>query len=436
MGNFTYKDFVYDDFTYDDWSYKDYEESEQVKKYKYNLDNHNASQPGEYQSRYQAIADEVLNNYLNRDKFSYDLNGDALYQQYKDKYVTQGKLASQDTMAQAAAMTGGYGNSYAATVGNQAYQASLQNLNDVVPELYQMAYNQYQQEGQDMLTQYGIYMDKENQDYSRYRDTVADWNSERDYLTNLYNAERNYDYSIYSDNRNFDYGVYSDNRNFAYGQYSDDRTLAQTQYNADRTLAYDDYRNDIADEQWQKTYEQALAEYAYQKERDAVADQQWQQSLAEQQRQYDASLAEQQRQYNQNNSYQSQIDALTSQYSSYINPDDIEVDDNGNITSVKGYTVSGNSSSTTYTPTISGFKTTKGDNFTVSVDGKSYTVENKGKVDDAATIKKLANATSHGDIKLLNGTAYYVKGNSYYKLGAVALWGKSDYGNLVSKLQG
>ena len=273
-------DFYYKDFEYDDWKYDDYQESEQVKQYQSALNNHNTSKPGEYQSKYQSIADEVLNNYMNRDKFSYDLNGDALYQQYKDKFVTQGKLASQDVMAQASAMTGGYGNSYAATVGNQAYQASLQNLNDVVPELYQMAYNQYQQEGQDMLTKYGIYMDKENAEYGRYRDTVADWQTERDYLTNQYNAERSWDYSKYSDNREFDYGVYSDNR-----------TLAQTQYNADRSLAYDEYRNAIADEQWNKTYEQALAEYNYQKERDSVADQQWKDSYALQERQIAASEA-------------------------------------------------------------------------------------------------------------------------------------------------
>ena len=157
MGDFKYKDFEYDDFTYGDWSYDDYQESEQVKKYQAALDNHNTTKPGEYQSKYMGLADEVLNNYMNRDKFSYDLNGDALYQQYKDKYITQGKMASQDVMAQAAAMTGGYGNSYAANVSNQAYQASLQQLNDVVPELYQMAYDKYQQEGQDMLNQYCLY---------------------------------------------------------------------------------------------------------------------------------------------------------------------------------------------------------------------------------------------------------------------------------------
>lgn len=409
-------EFKYKDFEYDDWSYKDYEESEQVKQYLNNLNSHNASKPGEYVSKYQAVADEVLNNYMNREKFSYDLNGDALYQQYKDKYVTQGKLASQDVMAQAAAMTGGYGNSYAANVSNQAYQASLQNLNDIVPELYGMAYDQYKQEGQDMLNKYSIYMDRENTEYGRYRDTVADWNAERDYLLNQYNAERTWDYSQYSDNRNFDYSVYSDNRN-----------LAQTQYNADRDLAYNEHRNAIADQQWQDTFNQALAEFNYQKERDAIADSQWQQSFDLQK---DVS------------SYQNQISALNSQIAGMINPDDIEVDDDGNITSVKGYTVSGNSSAAKATPSISGFRTTKGDNFTITLGENSYNVENKGKVDDNATIKKLANATSYGNIKIYNGNAYLMQGNSYYKLGDlngflnIGVSKKSGYSDFLLALQG
>lgn len=64
---------------------------------------------------------ELFEKLQNQEKFSYDLNGDALYQQYKDQYTTQGKLAMMDTMGQAAALTGGYGNSYAQGVGQQAY---------------------------------------------------------------------------------------------------------------------------------------------------------------------------------------------------------------------------------------------------------------------------------------------------------------------------
>ena len=134
--------------------------------------------PGDFTSDYTEAAKQAMEKYMNRDKFSYDLNGDALYQQYKDQYMTQGKLAMQDTMGQAAAMTGGYGNSYAQSVGQQTYQGYLQQLNDKVPELYQMALDQYNQEGENLLNQYGLLSSREETDYGRYRDQVADWNTE------------------------------------------------------------------------------------------------------------------------------------------------------------------------------------------------------------------------------------------------------------------
>lgn len=221
------------------FTYKDYAESDAVKKAQAALDAHNAGKPLDYQSKYGSLAEEAANAWANRDKFTYDLNGDALYQQYKDKYINQGRLAMQDTIGQASAMTGGYGNSYAATAGNQAYQASLQNLNDIVPQLYQMAYDQYKQEGQDMLNKYNLYNTMENQEYSRYRDTVSDWTSERDYLANAYNNERTYDRSIYDSDKNFAYGTWSDDRNYNY------------QVERDR----------IADEQWQKTFDESIRQY-------------------------------------------------------------------------------------------------------------------------------------------------------------------------------
>ena len=127
-----------------------------------------------YYSKNAKLADDELQKYMNRDPFNYDFNADALYQQLKDKYVQQGKMASQDTMGQAAAMTGGYGNSYAQSVGQQAYAAQLQNLNDIVPELYQMALDNYNREGEDMLNKYALYSAEEQKDYERYW-TEKEW---------------------------------------------------------------------------------------------------------------------------------------------------------------------------------------------------------------------------------------------------------------------
>lgn len=102
--------------------------------------------------------------------FSYDVNSDALYQQYADQYMRQGKLASADVMGQAAAMTGGFGNSYAATVGNQAYQSYLQQLNDRVPELYQAALERYNMDKQDLYDQYGMLLSEYEREYGEHSD--------------------------------------------------------------------------------------------------------------------------------------------------------------------------------------------------------------------------------------------------------------------------
>ena len=110
----------------------------------------------------------LKNDIENYDDFSYDINSDALYQQYAEQYMRQGKLASADVMGQAAAMTGGYGNSYAATVGNQAYQSYLQQLNDRVPELYQLALDRHNMGKQDLYDQYGMLLSEYEREYGLY----------------------------------------------------------------------------------------------------------------------------------------------------------------------------------------------------------------------------------------------------------------------------
>lgn len=208
------------------FTYDDYIESDTVKQANAALQAHNAAEPGDFTYEWQAQLDDTINKILNREKFSYDVNSDALYQQYKEQYQSLGKLAMQDTMGQAAAMTGGYGNSYASSVGNQAYQQYLSRLNEVVPELYGMALDRYNAEGQELYNQYAMLGDRESFEYGKYRDTVSDWMVERDYLAGRRDAERSFDYGMYSDKLNLD---------------------------------YTDHRNAIADEQWRQSHELNVA---------------------------------------------------------------------------------------------------------------------------------------------------------------------------------
>lgn len=246
------------------FSYKDYLESEAVKKLReqasqYQTYNESQAVKDSYNAYKQQEANKIadwtggtygqslkdqMDKINNREKFTYDLNGDALYQQYKDQYMNQGKLASADVMGQASAMTGGYGNSYAATVGNQAYQGYLQKLNDVVPELYNMAYNRYQQEGQEMKDMYSMLQNAYGIEYGEHRDKVSDYNTELARLQDAYNNERNFDYSKFSTDRDFYNNAYNNERTYDYGLYND-------AYNR----AFGQHQQSVAEEQWQKTYD-------------------------------------------------------------------------------------------------------------------------------------------------------------------------------------
>lgn len=275
-----------------------YVESDAVKQAQALLQQQMAQKPGEYQSQWQTGMNDIMNSILNREKFIYDINSDALYQQYANQYINQGQMAMMDTMGQAAALTGGYGNSYAQSVGQQTYQGYLQQLNDKVPELYQLALNQYMQEGDALMNQYGLMADRENLDYGRYRDSVSDWNAEQNRL-----------YQQYLDERNFDYGMYADDRDFTYQQGRDQVADQQWQAQFDESLrqydeqfAYQQGRDQVADSQWEQSFQ-------YQQDRDKISDSQWEQSFQYQQNQDKVSND----QWNQSFQYQQSQDKIANE---------------------------------------------------------------------------------------------------------------------------
>lgn len=135
-----------------------------------------------YNNSYEGQINDIYNQIINRDKFSYDVTADPLYQQYRESYVNQGQLAMRDTMGQAAALTGGYGSSYSQAVGQQQYNAYLQKLNDVIPELYNQAYGRYQDETNELYNRYGLVKDLSDTEYGRYRDSMTDYWSNINYL--------------------------------------------------------------------------------------------------------------------------------------------------------------------------------------------------------------------------------------------------------------
>lgn len=127
------------------------------------------------QGTYDQQVEQLFQEIMGQKDFKYDLNGDPLWQQYKDQYTTRGKMAMMDTMGQAAALTGGYGSSYAQGAGQQAYQAYLQQLNDRIPELHQLALQKYAQEQALLQDKFATAKGMQSDEYAKDMDKLNIW---------------------------------------------------------------------------------------------------------------------------------------------------------------------------------------------------------------------------------------------------------------------
>lgn len=152
-----------------------------------------AQQPGGFQSPYTSQLDDIYNKIVGRQPFQYDLASDPMWQNYRQQYMMAGRNAMEDTMGQAATLTGGYGNSYATTAGQQQYNAYLQQLNDRVPELYGLARDAYNAEGDALAQQYSMAADAYGRDYDVWQDNYNRWYDMLNFEQGRFEADRNYD---------------------------------------------------------------------------------------------------------------------------------------------------------------------------------------------------------------------------------------------------
>lgn len=228
-----------------------YKPSSQAQNAQNQLTKWEQNKPGKYESAYGQQIEDLLASVLDREEFQYDISSDPLYQQMKEQYMVLGNRAMRDTMGQAAALTGGYGSSYSQTVGQQSYEASLSGLQSLAPQLYELAYQRYQDTGADMRKNLSLLQALDEAAYGRYRDTVGDYYTDRDYYAGR--ADEWYD------------------RDFS--QYES----ALASWQKEQEAAYQKAKDD--------------RDFAYQKEKDAQAQKNWEKEYALQQQKLAASLA-------------------------------------------------------------------------------------------------------------------------------------------------
>ena len=207
----------------------------------------------QYVNQYQDLIDELRGKIMDRDPFSYDPETDPAYQQYRQSYTAGGQQAMRDTLGQVSARTGGLASSYAGSAAQQTYDGYMSALADKIPQLRQLAYEMYQDEGdrqrlnldmiaaleredyakyQDLLSQYNA---DRSFSYGQYRDDIADarygrefnYQTWRDLLGDLrYADETAYNREVYQDETAYNRGVYQDETAYNRGVYQD-----ETDYN-------------------------------------------------------------------------------------------------------------------------------------------------------------------------------------------------------------
>lgn len=185
----------------------------------------------EYLSKNQEMIDAAYEKIMGRPAFSYDPETDPAYQQYKDQYTRQGKLAMEDTLGQVSARTGGLASSYAGSAAQQSYNQYMSALADKVPELRQLAYQMYRDEGNDMRSGLDMLLALDQRRYGRYQDELGQ-----------YNADQNFKFGVWSDQKDREYRA--DETAYQRGRdaLSDQRYKEEQDY----ARAQDQYNKDLA----------------------------------------------------------------------------------------------------------------------------------------------------------------------------------------------
>ncbi len=156
-----------------------------------------------YTNRYQDKIDDLTDQILDRESFTWDPETDPLYKLYVERYQNNGERAMRDALGQIGARTGGLASSYAVNAAQQAYNGYMGAMADKIPELQQLAYSMYRDEGDDQRSVLEMLAALEQNDYAKYQDLLSRYQTDRDFAYGSYRdsvADRRYgdewDYSV------------------------------------------------------------------------------------------------------------------------------------------------------------------------------------------------------------------------------------------------
>lgn len=139
-----------------------------------------------YENAFAQQQKDLLDRILNREDFSWSKETDPQWSSYKKSYLREGDRATANALAQASAASGGRPSSYAVNAATQAGDYYATKLNDVIPTLYQQAYERYLDEYNMKLKDLNAINQQEQMDYAKYLDRLGQFNTDRGFAYQNY----------------------------------------------------------------------------------------------------------------------------------------------------------------------------------------------------------------------------------------------------------
>lgn len=139
-----------------------------------------------YNNQYAEQQQALLDAIINRPDFSWSKETDPQWSSYKKSYLREGDRATANALGQAAAASGGRPSTAAVTAATQAGDYYATQLNDIIPTLYQQAYDQYLNEYNMSLQDLNAVNNQEQLDYAKYLDQLGQYNTDRNFAYNQY----------------------------------------------------------------------------------------------------------------------------------------------------------------------------------------------------------------------------------------------------------
>lgn len=139
-----------------------------------------------YENTFAQQQKDLLDRILNREDFSWSKETDPQWSSYKKSYLREGDRATANALAQASAASGGRPSSHAVNAATQAGDYYATKLNDVIPTLYQQAYERYLDEYNMKLKDLNTVNQQERLDYAKYLDRLGQFNTDRGFAYQNY----------------------------------------------------------------------------------------------------------------------------------------------------------------------------------------------------------------------------------------------------------